>query len=87
MDWTDSCWSSNQSNNVWSKMESWYVPLGHVHILIFFSNFYNGFIFFIADNQEMKFGGLVSSSNTYSNDPVIKIKADQPLIWSMGVSL
>lgn len=38
------------------------------------------------DNTEMKFGGLVSSSNTYSNDPVIKVKSDQPLIWSMGIS-
>ncbi|XP_026275365.1 thiamin pyrophosphokinase 1 isoform X1 [Frankliniella occidentalis] len=39
------------------------------------------------DNTEMKFGGLISSSNTYSNDPVIKIKTDQPLIWSMGIDI
>lgn len=39
------------------------------------------------NNQEMKFGGMVSSSNTYSNDPIIKIRADQPLIWSMGISI
>ncbi|XP_034248856.1 thiamin pyrophosphokinase 1 [Thrips palmi] len=38
-------------------------------------------------NQEMKFGGMISSSNTYGNDPVIKISADQPLIWSMGISI
>ncbi|KAK3907925.1 thiamine pyrophosphokinase 1 [Frankliniella fusca] len=39
------------------------------------------------ENAEMKFGGLISSSNTYSDDPVIKIKTDQPLIWSMGINI
>ncbi|XP_069674851.1 thiamine pyrophosphokinase 1 isoform X1 [Periplaneta americana] len=37
------------------------------------------------NNRSMEFGGLISSSNTYSGEPEITVKTSGPLVWSMGL--
>ncbi|XP_051173620.1 thiamin pyrophosphokinase 1 isoform X2 [Leptopilina boulardi] len=37
------------------------------------------------DNNCLEVGGLVSSSNTYSDEPCVTINIDTPIIWSMGI--
>ena len=29
--------------------------------------------------------GLVSSSNTYSNEPYVTISTNTPIVWTMGI--
>lgn len=33
----------------------------------------------------MEFGGLISTSNTYSGEPEVTVKTDTLLLWSMGL--
>lgn len=43
------------------------------------------FVFFYAsDNTTMKFGDLVSTSNTYNNSEVT-VDTDTTVIWTMGI--
>lgn len=37
------------------------------------------------NNRLMDFGGMVSTSNTYSGDPVITVKTSGSLVWCMGL--
>jgi len=39
----------------------------------------------VADNRVMEFGGTISTSNTYSGDPVVTVKTSGTLVWSMGL--
>ena len=37
------------------------------------------------NNATMKFGGLISSSNTYDNCSKVTVSTDSPVIWTMGI--
>nr|CAD7587866.1 unnamed protein product [Timema genevievae] len=37
------------------------------------------------DGQSMEFGKLLSTSNTYSDKPVVTVQTDTALTWSMGL--
>ncbi|XP_021941184.1 thiamin pyrophosphokinase 1 isoform X3 [Zootermopsis nevadensis] len=37
------------------------------------------------DDRVMEFGGTISTSNTYSGDPVVTVKTSGSLVWSMGL--
>lgn len=41
--------------------------------------------FSFSDNQFVQFGGIVSTSNTYSSD-VVTLQSDGLLYWSMGIT-
>lgn len=41
--------------------------------------------FFVSDNQFVNFGGIVSTSNTYSSN-VVTLQSDGMLYWSMGIT-
>lgn len=39
-------------------------------------------------NQTMRFGGIVSTSNKYDSEATsVEITTDNPLLWSMGISV
>lgn len=39
------------------------------------------------NNNTMKFGGIVSTSNKYdSSADFVEVTTDHPLLWSMGIS-
>ncbi|XP_060527337.1 thiamin pyrophosphokinase 1 isoform X2 [Cylas formicarius] len=37
------------------------------------------------NDSKLAFGDMVSSSNTYSGEPVVCITTDSPVVWSMGI--
>ena len=41
--------------------------------------------FFFLDNTCMKFGGLVSTSNTYDGSSEVTVTTNEKITWSMGI--
>ena len=42
----------------------------------------------ILDKQQLKFGELISTSNTWEDETgLVTIETDQPLLWTVGINL
>lgn len=42
-------------------------------------------IFVFTDDTRMEFGGMVSTSNTFSGNPKVTVTTNEAIIWSMGI--
>lgn len=45
------------------------------------------FFFFLSDQDQMEFGGLISSCNTYEKDATeVTVENNSPILWTMDIA-